>query len=226
MLTALTAMGLSSRHPLDGCTIQMVRRNKAMNHVRRKRIIQLALDLLGMYADEAEQSYALEPENDIESDRVEIEIGSKLMFAPSDQEYSLMQKKGRGGNLRTKQIITFALNFLQFNIESVCEEYPYYGNVERYAETHVTFDDVSFAKPTFDDVEEILEELDVAVRSFPAMPMKSIGWRVYDYDEEADRHVEIDTVFFDYSCDRRYVRNSLIHDGYNQSILIAPPRSW
>jgi len=38
---------------------------------------------------------------------------------------------------------------------------------------------------------------------------------VYDHDEE------IDTVFFDKSCDAEYVRESLInHDGYNSSIQV------
>lgn len=193
-----------------------------MNPVRRKRIIELALDFLGVYASEAEQFYASEAD-DIESDRVELEIDSKLIFAPSDKEYSLMQKRGRGGNFRTKQIITIALRYLQDNIEMVADEYPYYGNVEHFAETHVTFGDLNFLCPTSEDIDEILEEIDEAVRSFPAMPMQSIGWRVYDYDEEIRRHVCIDTVFFDATCDRLYVRDSLInHDGYNPSILIAP----
>lgn len=192
-----------------------------MNPVRRKRIIELALDFLGMYATKAEEFYASEA--DMESDRVEIELDSRLMFAPSDKEYSLMQNRGRGGNFRTKQIIKFALRYLQDNIEMIADEYPYYGNVERFAETHVTFGDLNFLRPTSEDVDEILAELDEAVRSFPAMPMQSIGWRVYDYDDEVRDHTWIDTVFFDSTCDRLYVRDALInHDGYNPSILIAP----
>jgi ribosomal protein L18E len=200
-----------------------------MNSVRRKRIVRLALDYLQFNANEAEQRFA----HDVEDEpldftpsptRIELEVQSgKIILAPTDDELQAIVGEGKGGNWRTREILVMALTFMQENLEDIQHDYYYQGEVERFVDTHVTFEDENFLCPTAEEITEILDNgLDAAVNLLPHVPTASVGWDVYDIDEESGHYEWIDTVFYDANCDRQYVRNGLIgHDGYNPSIAIV-----
>jgi hypothetical protein len=108
-------------------------------------------------------------------------------------------------------------------------DYPYYGNVEPHADTHVTLDEQNFRKPTYEEIEEILTttgEIERAASFYGPVSLRHQAWDVYGpkTDEETGDVYQdewLDTVFYDAGCDSDYVRRSLIgHDGFPDTITL------
>lgn len=199
-----------------------------MNSTRRKRIVRLALDYLQFHANEAEDQLKEFVENE-ESldfspspDRIEIQVQSKTILAPTDSELEAIVGEGKQGNWRTRELATLALVWMRDNLADLSHDYYYQGEVERFVDTHITFDGENFREPTTEEIDELIEDIDLVVKMLPHVPTSSIGWNVYDLIEDTGRYEWIDTVFYDASCDRQYVRNGLVnHDGYNSSIALV-----
>lgn len=198
-----------------------------MHSTRRKAIVALALDLLQQWWHEAVELFEANPSSD-ERIRQEVEVGSRIMFAPTDAEMVTITAAGKGGNWRTKELVTLAFHFLQERLDDLDRDYYYQGEQERFNDTHLTFGDTHFARPTQQDVEDLLSQIDQIVKALPPVVPPQIAWDIYDLvaEDEPDRVPEpewIDRVFFTASCDRQYVENSLKgHDGYNESIVCVP----
>lgn len=204
-----------------------------MNAVRRNRICRLAVDHFQRYVDDAVEFFKHEdfevpgefPGN-IDN---EVAIGSKIIIAPTDDELRMFEP-GKNGNWRTKELLTFALMYLQERLEYLSNEYYYEGENEALVDTHLTLDGITFKDPTSDEISELIDhEIDAAAKFFAPVVVRQRGWDVYDLVEDEDdgstRYELIDTVFYDGSCDRDYVQRSLIgHDGYNSSIVCTSDR--
>lgn len=194
-----------------------------MHTYRRNLIVNLAVDYLNNNSDYL-GSYEHPVEYQQESD---VEIGNKVMMAPCCRDFSQWFKAAKGGTWRTKELMLMALTLLHDNHEHIQDEYCYYGNSEVYAQTHITFEEVNFRLPTLEEIDELIADLDNIYKLYPAINFRQQAWDVYDYVNDGDSCFQrerevIDTVFYCASCDRDYVKRSLIgHDGYNESIEIA-----
>ncbi len=189
-----------------------------MNSTRRKLIVAICLDLINQYHEELEEFYV--EEND-DNEFVELNINGKLMFPPSVNELHQFESNSANGNWRTKQIVEIALTFAEDRLEYLQDEYPYEGTQERFVDTHISFNEINFLLPTQQEIQELLSNLSFTNR-MPAIVTGQIGWTIYGPDEE-DCHVMLDKVFYDPSCDSKYVKNGLVeHDGYPSNIAIVP----
>jgi hypothetical protein len=51
------------------------------------------------------------------------------------------------------------------------------------------------------------------------------AWDVFSPPRKGEKPILIDTVFFDSTCDKDYVLDSLInHDGYRHDIVVKPAK--
>jgi hypothetical protein len=206
-----------------------------MNIRRRKQIVALALHflinedyehMLEMYAPNGEE---VDANVSVEPEYTELELSGKVIFGPTVKELEAMQEKGRNGNVRTRQILLLGLHLIHDCVDDLQEMYAYCGEVERFAETHISLDDINFRRPMQEEIQEVINDVDLCVKSLPAMKGFTVGWDIYDLEngedlmeDQGSRYVHIDTVFFDHTCDRQYVRNSLVgHDGYNPTIALV-----
>jgi hypothetical protein len=204
-----------------------------MHSTRRKRIVNLALENLALFGEDdllAELFETEQPDILREPTRREIEVSRRIMFAPTNDEMEAIQKPGKQGNWRTKELVTLALNFLQHRLDSgdLENDFYYEGERESLVDTHLTQDGVSFRQPSSEEIETLLdEEIDNIAKLLPPVNPPQVGWDVYDYVESETelpaRRELIDTVFYGADCNREYVTRSLIgHDGYNPSIVCVP----
>lgn len=199
-----------------------------MHTYRRNLIVNLAVDYLNNNSDDLLLNWEVPIEYQNEPD---VEIDGKVMMPPCNRDFSQWFKAKKGGTWRTKELILMALNLLRENIDRILDDYPYYGNSEVYAQTHITFEEVNFKTPTLEEIDELLANLNNIYKLYPAINLPQQAWDVYDYVAEDELGAislfqhgrqRIDTVFFNANCDRDYVKRSLIgHDGYNETIEIA-----
>ena len=195
-----------------------------MNSTRRRLIVGMVLDFLNEYWSEVDVFFGDANDTSYDHKLVELDINGKLMFSPTAEELKTLEAGGKGGNWRTKQIVTIALAFVIDHLEELQDRYPYDGEQERYVDTHVHFADTNFKMPTKEEIEDLQNELDLIVKNMPPIKPPSVAWNIYGPDESDDEMGEIwlDTVHFDANCDSRYVRDSLInHDGYSPNIVIV-----
>ena len=195
---------------------------------RMKQIIALALDyaLTGdvepTYSCHAVTVEGVDYNNGIQH---ELAIDGHSLMSPTDAELVALQDpkktKFRGGS-RTLQVLRYALAMMP-NMEGIPEEYRYYGEIERYVDTHVTLDGENFRFPSTEELDSLSADL-VRISKWYPMLSGHISWDVHCDLENGDAFS--DTVF--QSCDTvgSEVRRSLIdHDGYNPAIVLRVSRS-
>lgn len=198
-----------------------------MNNRRCKQIIKFALNYLNDNCDRLEQTFSpdyTEQDTYITEQEPDICIGNFEMKQPSAFDFNQLADGKAPGNWRTKQVLLMALSLIaeQDDLQS---DYPYYGNVDRYGDTHVTVEDENFTTPTKTEIEALIDNLNEIYPKYPAIKIRQQTWKIYDYVEDDEppalgRDKElIETVFYCGSMSRSDVKRSLIgHDGFNESI--------
>jgi len=200
--------------------------------IRERRIVRMALLYLQSWWGEAAEYFADESQEYpqdfpfVESDIKQVSVGSEIFFVPNEKEMDIIldTEAKSEGNWRTAQLLTLALHFALERLDDLGEDFAYNGDSERIADadTHFTVEDISFAKPTQEELSALIDSVREIVKYYPAVAdSPHQAWDVYDYVE--GHWEQIDTVFYIPSCDRTYVRNGLInHDGYNPNIVVMP----
>ncbi len=204
-----------------------------MNATRRKRLVAFVLDVLCRMCEDDSEAYLPEELHcsaeemqsgnatyNVDNDRRELEVEGEWMLDPNGNELDAIAKPGKKGNRRTIQMFRFGCVLLRDSLERYCEEYFYAGEVERFNDTHVTVNDVSFLRPTEEELTELYDDAAKIAENLPPIPSPAIGWDVWRVNDDGVCS-KIDTVFYDATCDRKYVYDSLVnHDGYDSDIRL------
>lgn len=190
---------------------------------RMKQLIALALDYA--LTGDVEPTYSCHAETvegvDYDGgDQHELVIDGHSLMSPTDAELVELQDpkktKFRGGS-RTMQVLRYALAMMS-NMEGIPEEYTYYGEIERYADTHVTLDGENFRFPSQEELNELSADLVRIAKWYPKLS-GHIAWDVRCTLKNGDEFN--DTVFQSSDTVGSEVRRSLIdHDGYSNSIVL------
>lgn len=200
---------------------------------RQLKLLALAVDFLSSNSETAEQVYIDEcpyySDVPVSPSRIELSVpigagcGYRSMFAPSDLEFSRLKRVGRGGrkggDWRTRQLLTLSLVFLRDHLDWLgyhCD-YLYYGNAEHRADSHIHFEGRNILRPTEDELQSIIDNVDDFVRFYRPINPPFIAWAVWDNIEDDDYEIpglaHVDTVFCGADCDREFVRRMMVDRG-------------